>query len=93
MVIYFFVRIFVSRFGCLVTYFKFLALKTETKKQDLKKDILFLMTDHLEQYLFQKPVIINLLTYITMSIKYNDIQYNNSYCKLKYGPPYLHQIK
>ena len=28
-----------------------------------------------------------------MSIKYNNIQYNNSYCQLKYGPPYLHQIK
>ena len=72
--------------GRLVPFLRFLAVKNiETHKQDWKKRYVFLVTDLLDRYLAWRPIYINLISYITISIILNKLQYINTYCQLNYG--------
>ena len=69
--------------GCLFSIF---GLKNiETKIQDWKKTYVFLVTERSDRHLASRPVSLNLICCINMSILVNKLQYINSYCQLKYG--------
>ena len=59
--------------------------KNRNTKTGLEIDIPFLVTDRSYRYLYSRPVYINLIIYINMSIIVNKLQYINSCCQLKYG--------
>ena len=58
--------------------------KFRNTKKGLEKDIPFFVTDRSDLHLAYMPVYQNLVSYITMLIIVNNLQYINSYCKLKY---------
>ena len=71
-----------SNLGSSVVFFGFWHWKNpETQKQDWKKTYLFLVTECSDHYLDYRPEYLNLISYITMSIILNKLQYINSYCQ------------
>ena len=72
--------------------FSIFGLKHRNTKIGLENYLLLLVTDCSDRYLSLRPVYLNLITHITISIIVNNIQYINSYFQLKYVPPSVHQI-
>ena len=72
-----------SASGC---FFRILAKqKQKTQKQDWKKTYVFLVTERSDLYLSWRPINLNLIIYITMSIIVKNLEYINIYCQVKYG--------
>ena len=68
--------------GCIFLIF---FLKNRNTKTGLEKAYLFIVNDCLYRYFASMLVYLNLITYITMSIIGNRLQYINSYFRLKIG--------